>query len=143
MMGYDGPIYMTYPTKAICPILLEDYRKITVERKGETNFFTSAVRTAADTSMMGGPHGDGAAGVVLVQGASRPRVPTLPTIRGMLSLSLSFSPLLNKQQMIKKCMSKVVTVDLHQVPPPILLLTHQLAALRELEPLRCKGWPAH
>eukprot|EP01118_Nematostelium_gracile_P013732 TRINITY_DN521_c0_g1_i2.p1 TRINITY_DN521_c0_g1~~TRINITY_DN521_c0_g1_i2.p1 ORF type:complete len:521 (+),score=108.64 TRINITY_DN521_c0_g1_i2:319-1881(+) len=32
---------MTYPTKAICPILLEDYRKITVERKGETNFFTS------------------------------------------------------------------------------------------------------
>jgi hypothetical protein len=30
-----------YPTKAICPILLEDFRKITVERKGETNFFTS------------------------------------------------------------------------------------------------------
>ncbi|KAI8067641.1 beta-lactamase-like protein [Gilbertella persicaria] len=41
MCGYDGPIYMTHPTKAICPILLEDYRKITVERKGETNFFTS------------------------------------------------------------------------------------------------------
>lgn len=58
MRGYDGPIYMTYPTKAIAPILLEDYRKITVERKGETNFFTSA--------------------------------------------------------MIKDCMRKVVTVDLHQ-----------------------------
>ncbi|EIE78185.1 hypothetical protein RO3G_02889 [Rhizopus delemar RA 99-880] len=43
MLGYDGPIYMTHPTKAICPILLEDYRKITVERKGETNFFTSAM----------------------------------------------------------------------------------------------------
>ncbi|KAJ8320298.1 hypothetical protein KUTeg_001885 [Tegillarca granosa] len=48
MVGYDGPIYMTHPTKAICPILLyllfvlkEDYRKITVERKGESNFFTS------------------------------------------------------------------------------------------------------
>lgn len=41
MCGYDGPIYMTHPTKAICPILLEDYRKITVERKGETKFFTS------------------------------------------------------------------------------------------------------
>ncbi|XP_052081449.1 integrator complex subunit 11-like isoform X2 [Mytilus californianus] len=41
MVGFDGPIYMTHPTKAICPILLEDYRKITVERKGETNFFTS------------------------------------------------------------------------------------------------------
>lgn len=40
-MGYDGPIYMTHPTKAICPILLEDFRKITVDKKGETNFFTS------------------------------------------------------------------------------------------------------
>ncbi|RUS69585.1 hypothetical protein EGW08_022655 [Elysia chlorotica] len=40
-VGFDGPVYMTHPTKAICPILLEDYRKITVERKGETNFFTS------------------------------------------------------------------------------------------------------
>ncbi|KAG0348376.1 Integrator complex subunit 11 [Podila humilis] len=41
MCGYDGPIYMTHPTKAICPLLLEDYRKITVEHKGERNFFTS------------------------------------------------------------------------------------------------------
>jgi integrator complex subunit 11 len=41
MCGYDGPIYMTHPTKAICPILLEDYRKIAVERKGDSNFFTS------------------------------------------------------------------------------------------------------
>lgn len=41
MVGYDGPIYMTHPTKAICPILLEDYRKITVDRKGEKDFFTS------------------------------------------------------------------------------------------------------
>ena len=29
------------PTKAIAPILLEDMRKVAVERKGETNFFTS------------------------------------------------------------------------------------------------------
>ena len=58
MVGFDGPIYMTHPTKAICPILLEDYRKITVDRKGETDFFTS--------------------------------------------------------QMIKDCMKKVVTVNLHQ-----------------------------
>ncbi|XP_070207597.1 integrator complex subunit 11-like [Littorina saxatilis] len=41
MIGYNGPLYMTHPTKAICPILLEDFRKIAVERKGETNFFTS------------------------------------------------------------------------------------------------------
>lgn len=31
---------MTHPTKAIVPILLDDYRKLTSERKGETNFFT-------------------------------------------------------------------------------------------------------
>ncbi|KAI9351135.1 integrator complex subunit 11 [Zopfochytrium polystomum] len=39
--GYDGPIYMTHPTRAICPILLEDMRKVVVDRKGESNFFTS------------------------------------------------------------------------------------------------------
>ena len=37
MCGYDGPIYMTHPTKAICPLLLEDYRKITVDRMNRTN----------------------------------------------------------------------------------------------------------
>ncbi len=41
MVGYGGPIYMTHPTKAIAPILLEDMRRVAVERKGETNFFTS------------------------------------------------------------------------------------------------------
>ena len=41
MVGYDGPIYMTHPTKAIAPILLEDFRKITVGREGNENFFTS------------------------------------------------------------------------------------------------------
>ncbi|XP_028165956.1 integrator complex subunit 11 [Ostrinia furnacalis] len=41
MIGYTGPIYMTHPTKAIAPILLEDMRKVVVERKGESNFFTS------------------------------------------------------------------------------------------------------
>ncbi|KAL9651662.1 hypothetical protein ABK040_001607 [Willaertia magna] len=41
--GYDGPIYMTYPTKAIAPILLEDMRRVMVDRKGDssTNFFSS------------------------------------------------------------------------------------------------------
>lgn len=41
MVGYTGPIYMTHPTKAIAPILLEDMRKVAVERKGESNFFTT------------------------------------------------------------------------------------------------------
>lgn len=39
--GYSGPIYMTYPTRAICPILLEDMRRIMVDRKGDMQFFTS------------------------------------------------------------------------------------------------------
>lgn len=38
---------MTYPTKAICPILLEDMRKIAVEKKGETNFFTAQMIKAS------------------------------------------------------------------------------------------------
>ncbi|KAJ1351671.1 hypothetical protein KIN20_007782 [Parelaphostrongylus tenuis] len=42
IVGYDGPIYMTYPTKAITPVLLEDYRKVQTEFRGDTNFFTSA-----------------------------------------------------------------------------------------------------
>lgn len=41
MVGYSGPIYMTHPTKAIAPILLEDMRKVSVEKKGDQNFFTS------------------------------------------------------------------------------------------------------
>lgn len=34
IVGYNGPIYMTHPTKAIAPILLEDMRKVCVEKKG-------------------------------------------------------------------------------------------------------------
>ncbi|CAJ0930145.1 unnamed protein product, partial [Mesorhabditis belari] len=41
VVGYDGPIYMTYPTKAIAPTLLEDYRKVQTEFKGDRDFFTS------------------------------------------------------------------------------------------------------
>jgi integrator complex subunit 11 len=43
MCGYDGPVVMTYPTKAIVPVLLEDYRKITMDKKGETEFFSGAM----------------------------------------------------------------------------------------------------
>ncbi|XP_050130727.1 cleavage and polyadenylation specificity factor subunit 3-II [Malus sylvestris] len=39
--GYQGPIYMTYPTKALSPIMLEDYRKVMVERRGEEEQFSS------------------------------------------------------------------------------------------------------
>ncbi|OWM67804.1 hypothetical protein CDL15_Pgr010742 [Punica granatum] len=39
--GYSGPIYMTYPTKALAPLMLEDYRKVMVERRGEEEQFTS------------------------------------------------------------------------------------------------------
>jgi len=40
---YNGPIFMTVPTKAIAPILLEDMRKVAVDKKGEKDFFTSAM----------------------------------------------------------------------------------------------------
>ncbi|KAF8378587.1 hypothetical protein HHK36_029935 [Tetracentron sinense] len=39
--GYRGPIYMTYPTKALAPMMLEDYRKVMVERRGEQEQFSS------------------------------------------------------------------------------------------------------
>ncbi|KAK3027486.1 hypothetical protein RJ639_040287 [Escallonia herrerae] len=39
--GYTGPIYMTYPTKALAPLMLEDYRKVMVDRRGEEEQFSS------------------------------------------------------------------------------------------------------
>ena len=39
--GYNGPILMTEPTKDIAPLLLEDFRKIVAERKGEDAIFSS------------------------------------------------------------------------------------------------------
>ena len=39
--GYNGPLIMTAPTRAIAPLLLEDYRKISVDRHGEAGFFTT------------------------------------------------------------------------------------------------------
>ncbi|PSR88117.1 Cleavage and polyadenylation specificity factor subunit 3-II like [Actinidia chinensis var. chinensis] len=39
--GYRGPIYMTYPTKALAPLMLEDYRKVMVDRRGEEEQFSS------------------------------------------------------------------------------------------------------
>ncbi|XP_039127819.1 LOW QUALITY PROTEIN: cleavage and polyadenylation specificity factor subunit 3-II [Dioscorea cayenensis subsp. rotundata] len=38
--GYNGPIFMTYPTKALAPLMLEDYRKVMVERRGEDEQFS-------------------------------------------------------------------------------------------------------
>lgn len=39
--GYSGPIYMTHPTKEVCPILLEDFRKIiTAKGREPVNSFT-------------------------------------------------------------------------------------------------------
>ncbi|XAR72191.1 hypothetical protein NMG60_11018748 [Bertholletia excelsa] len=39
--GYNGPIYMTYPTKALAPLMLEDYRRVMVDRRGEEEQFSS------------------------------------------------------------------------------------------------------
>ncbi|XP_022944195.1 cleavage and polyadenylation specificity factor subunit 3-II isoform X1 [Cucurbita moschata] len=39
--GYNGPIYMTYPTLALAPLMLEDYRKVMVDRRGEAEQFSN------------------------------------------------------------------------------------------------------
>jgi integrator complex subunit 11 len=31
--GYTGPVYMSHPTKALCPSLLEDYNKVVAEQQ--------------------------------------------------------------------------------------------------------------
>lgn len=40
-VGYSGPIIATPPTKAIIPLMLEDFRKVTVAQKKEDNVFNS------------------------------------------------------------------------------------------------------
>ncbi|CAI0410467.1 unnamed protein product [Linum tenue] len=38
VIGYNGPIYMTYPTKALAPLMLEDFLRISVGRGVEEKF---------------------------------------------------------------------------------------------------------
>jgi integrator complex subunit 11 len=42
-VGYKGPIVMTPPTRAICPVLLEDYRKVMSDRYGAKDMYSSAM----------------------------------------------------------------------------------------------------
>jgi predicted metal-dependent RNase len=44
MVGYDGPIYMTHPTKAICPILLVN--KYFEKETGQTGKFRKYASTS-------------------------------------------------------------------------------------------------
>lgn len=36
--GYEGPIYMTHPTKAIMPIMLDDYYKVRISHSVKAGF---------------------------------------------------------------------------------------------------------
>ena len=38
--GYHGPIYMTYPTKALVPLMLEDFRKVSPQSYQPIHPFT-------------------------------------------------------------------------------------------------------
>lgn len=40
ILGYNGPIYMTYPTKAVLPILLEDCQKILTMRSRDIHVYS-------------------------------------------------------------------------------------------------------
>ncbi|XP_055908956.1 integrator complex subunit 11 isoform X3 [Eupeodes corollae] len=45
VIGFNGPIYMTRPTKALVPILYEELRKLNLQNKGNTNYCsTQAVK---------------------------------------------------------------------------------------------------
>ncbi|KAI3638078.1 hypothetical protein MIR68_003689 [Amoeboaphelidium protococcarum] len=37
MCGYDGPVYMTAPTRAIIPMLLDDFRRISADKIAKSN----------------------------------------------------------------------------------------------------------
>ncbi|TPX36553.1 hypothetical protein SmJEL517_g01232 [Synchytrium microbalum] len=41
VIGYDGPLIMTPPTRDMLPIMLEDARKVAVDRRGEVNYFSA------------------------------------------------------------------------------------------------------
>mmetsp|Transcript_4763 Transcript_4763/g.9038 ORF Transcript_4763/g.9038 Transcript_4763/m.9038 type:complete len:660 (-) Transcript_4763:272-2251(-) len=41
VQGYRGPVFMTYPTKALVPLMLEDFRKVVVDRLGEAEHFSA------------------------------------------------------------------------------------------------------
>jgi integrator complex subunit 11 len=41
VLGYKGPIYMTYPTRAVLPILLEDCRKILHMKSKDNKMYTT------------------------------------------------------------------------------------------------------
>ncbi|XP_055848225.1 integrator complex subunit 11 isoform X3 [Episyrphus balteatus] len=41
VIGYNGPIYMTPPTKAIVPILLEGLRKVSLTQQGKRDYLTT------------------------------------------------------------------------------------------------------
>ena len=40
-VGYHGPIIATTPTKAILPLMLEDFRKVSVAQRGTVDAFSS------------------------------------------------------------------------------------------------------
>jgi len=46
MCGYNGAIVMTDPTRALIPMMLEDYRKIYNDQNTDSNIFTSQMITA-------------------------------------------------------------------------------------------------
>ena len=42
-VGYHGPIIATTPTKAILPLMLEDFRKVSVAQRGAVDAFSSEI----------------------------------------------------------------------------------------------------
>lgn len=38
VLGYDGPIFMSYATKALCFLMLEDFRKVALDENNQPLF---------------------------------------------------------------------------------------------------------
>lgn len=46
VMGYNGPVLMTHPTRDMLPLMLEDARRVAVDRLGDGKYYSRAMLDA-------------------------------------------------------------------------------------------------
>lgn len=104
IIGYNGPIYMTYPTKAIAPVLLNDFVKIASDR-------TPTTQMTGGTSLSGTE--------IPSSGMMTTTMTMDSTVNAESSSIRSSSSSINYPDMysfddVTKCMRKVTGVQIHQ-----------------------------
>ncbi|KAJ3343773.1 hypothetical protein HDU93_006690 [Gonapodya sp. JEL0774] len=100
-LGYDGPVYMTHPTYKIAPILLDDYRKITVEKRAAQG---QEVKTSAGASTPGS----------VGSAVSTSQSPESNEHSGRSLLAQITPDTFFTEGDIKNCMKKVIPIDVNQ-----------------------------